>query len=198
MPAFFNGVFGHKPSPAVVPNDGQHPLAQNEARRYCTTGPICRYAKDLWPLLHVLKDQDVDLGDLASVDLSRLRVLSIAGHPGNLLCQSVTKDMEDAQTRVLHHLLENVGMTEIVPPREVLEALTRSFDIWSAMVNAAADPTFTCAGARAHRRRRSTPPPFTAAAASCCSTGATSTWSRTLATGSWAARATPCPRSSSR
>ena len=42
MPAFFNGVFGHKPSPAIVPNDGQVPLAQGEAARYCTTGPICR------------------------------------------------------------------------------------------------------------------------------------------------------------
>ena len=28
MPAFFNGVFGHKCSPGLVPNDGQYPAAQ--------------------------------------------------------------------------------------------------------------------------------------------------------------------------
>jgi fatty acid amide hydrolase 2 len=45
MPAFFNGIFGHKPSPAIIPNEGQVPLAQGEAARYCTTGPLCRCAR---------------------------------------------------------------------------------------------------------------------------------------------------------
>jgi fatty acid amide hydrolase 2 len=33
LPAFFNGVFGHKPTPGLVPNDGQFPLATGGAAR---------------------------------------------------------------------------------------------------------------------------------------------------------------------
>lgn len=43
MPAFFNGVFGHKPSKGVVNNDGQHPSPySDEQSGMLSTGPICR------------------------------------------------------------------------------------------------------------------------------------------------------------
>jgi len=75
--------------------------------------------------------------------LSKLRVLSIAGHPGVLIGQSVTPEIEDAQTKVLHHLVEVVGMKQIAPSKQLLEGLTQAFDVWSAMLNAAADTPFT-------------------------------------------------------
>ena len=39
MPAFFNGVFGHKPTGGLVPNTGQYPLAANDALRYLDDRP---------------------------------------------------------------------------------------------------------------------------------------------------------------
>lgn len=42
MPAAFNGIFGHKPTGGLVPGTGQHPMAQGEAARILTTGPLCR------------------------------------------------------------------------------------------------------------------------------------------------------------
>ncbi|MFW5740001.1 MAG: amidase, partial [Myxococcota bacterium] len=54
MPAFFNGIFGHKPTGGLIPNTGQFPIAHNEARRYLTTGPLCRRAEDLYPLVQIL------------------------------------------------------------------------------------------------------------------------------------------------
>ena len=54
MPAFFNGVFGHKPSPGLVPSSGQHPPAYGRIWRYAVTGPICRRAEDIYPLMRVL------------------------------------------------------------------------------------------------------------------------------------------------
>src|SRR6185295_7028017 len=54
MPAFFNGVFGHKPTGGLVPNSGQFPCAENDALRYLATGPLARKAEDLMPLLRVL------------------------------------------------------------------------------------------------------------------------------------------------
>lgn len=43
MPAFFNGVFGHKPSRDAVSNLGQHPAPYcDEQKNMLGTGPICR------------------------------------------------------------------------------------------------------------------------------------------------------------
>ena len=55
LPAFFCGVFGHKPSGGLVPNDGQRPLPTSAAgQRALSTGPLARRAEDLWPLLCIL------------------------------------------------------------------------------------------------------------------------------------------------
>ncbi|MEO7092697.1 MAG: amidase, partial [Polyangiales bacterium] len=58
MPAFFNGVFGHKPTGGLVPSTGQFPVAANEALRYLTSGPLARRAEDLMPLLRILAGPD--------------------------------------------------------------------------------------------------------------------------------------------
>jgi fatty acid amide hydrolase 2 len=47
MPAFFNGVYGHKPSSNFISNKTQHPPADGLRDDLLGTGPICRYASDL-------------------------------------------------------------------------------------------------------------------------------------------------------
>ena len=55
LPAFFNGVFGLKPSPGVVPSTGQFPTTHTEiAAQMLTIGPIVRRAEDIWPMLKVI------------------------------------------------------------------------------------------------------------------------------------------------
>ena len=54
LPAFFNGIFGHKPSAGMVPNAGHYPPALDEADRIVRTGPLARRAEDLMPVLRVL------------------------------------------------------------------------------------------------------------------------------------------------
>ena len=59
MPAFFNGVFGLKPSPGLVPSTGQFPGDQTEiAAMMLTIGPIARRAEDLYPMLRVIAGPD--------------------------------------------------------------------------------------------------------------------------------------------
>ncbi|KQK78985.1 fatty-acid amide hydrolase 2-like protein [Amazona aestiva] len=60
MPAFFNGIFGHKPTTGVVPNDGQFPNAQGVRTSFLCTGPMCRYAEDLELMLRVMAGPSVD------------------------------------------------------------------------------------------------------------------------------------------
>ena len=84
LPAFFNGVFGLKPSPGVVPSTGQFPTTHTEiAAHMLTIGPIVRRAEDIWPMLEVIAGQDgidpymrdVPLGDPADVSIAGLKVL---------------------------------------------------------------------------------------------------------------------------
>ena len=53
MPAFYNGIFGHKPSRYTAPIEGMYP-GGSEKIRYVATGPMCRYARDLLPMLKVM------------------------------------------------------------------------------------------------------------------------------------------------
>lgn len=55
IPAMFNGVFGHKPTSGVISLVGHHPDAcGTRLEEYLTIGPICRYARDLPTVLHVM------------------------------------------------------------------------------------------------------------------------------------------------
>jgi fatty acid amide hydrolase 2 len=141
-PAFFNGVFGHKPSPRLVPNTGQHPLAENDARWFLTTGPLARRAGDLMPLLSVLAGPDgidpvctdAPLGDPESVSLSGRTLLFVEDN-GVL---PVRDDLRAAQERAAR-ALERRGMrVKTAKPR----ALAKQFDIWSAMMGLATDTPF--------------------------------------------------------
>ena len=84
IPAFFCGVFGHKPSNGLVPHTGSYPVPHGESKRLLGFGPLARRAEDLMPVLRILSGPDgadplvtgdPQLGDPASVSLEGLRVL---------------------------------------------------------------------------------------------------------------------------
>jgi len=58
MPAFFNGIFGHKPTAGLIPNTGHYPKEEEGISGISTTGPLCRCAEDLMPLLKILAGPD--------------------------------------------------------------------------------------------------------------------------------------------
>jgi fatty acid amide hydrolase 2 len=142
MPAFFNGVFGHKPTGGLVPGSGQFPNASGDAVRYVTTGPICRRAEDLMPLLRVLAGPDgVDpgcidfpLGDPASVSLEGLEVLSIEGNG----IMAPEEPLVSAQRRAAKALEKRGARVRVGR----IEDLRHSLDVWSSMLAAAEGPSF--------------------------------------------------------
>lgn len=142
MPAFFNGVFGHKPSSRLVPNVGQYPIAENAANLFLSTGPICRRAEDLMPLLRIMSGSsnrdktcvDLKLGRPGDVRVKELKVVSIADN-GRI---SVDDELKDAQARALRSF-EDAG-AEVQEIR--LNGLRQSLGIWSAMMSEAADTAY--------------------------------------------------------
>ncbi len=84
IPAFYCGVFGHKPSNGLVPHTGSFPVAHGATSQLLSAGPLSRRSEDLMPLLRILSGPDgadplvrdePHLGDPASVSLDGLRVL---------------------------------------------------------------------------------------------------------------------------
>jgi len=142
MPAFFNGVFGHKPTGGLVPGTGQYPIAVGDALRYLSTGPIARRAEDLMPLLRVLAGPDgqdqacthCELSDPATVELRGLTVLDV--RDANVV--PVSDELIAAQERAALALARRGA--KVVPTR--IEALRHAIQIWSAMLEAAGGPTF--------------------------------------------------------
>ena len=53
LPAFFNGVFGHKPTGALVPHTGHYPFPNERGSSLLGCGPLARRAEDLMPFLRV-------------------------------------------------------------------------------------------------------------------------------------------------
>ncbi|HEY2743745.1 MAG TPA: amidase [Polyangia bacterium] len=143
MPAFFNGVFGHKPTGGLVPGSGQYPRARGEAARIVATGPLCRRAEDLWPLLGILAGPDGDdeaatpmtLGDPAAVRVDRLTVIDVEDNGMN----PVHPELRAAQARVAAALAAAGARIR----RVRFGALRRSFEIWSATLAAADEQTFS-------------------------------------------------------
>jgi len=60
MPAFFNGIFGHKPTTGVVSNYEQQPVAEKVLQNFLVTGPMSRHCSDLLPMYKVLAGANVD------------------------------------------------------------------------------------------------------------------------------------------
>jgi fatty acid amide hydrolase 2 len=142
MPAFFNGVFGHKPTGGMVPATGQFPISHGAALRMLATGPICRRAEDLWPLLRILAGPDGEddgcvpfaLGDPDTVRIEGLRVLDVEDNG----CVRVSDDLRDAQRRAAEALARRGARVE----RARVPDLKWSLPIWSSLMALAGGPSF--------------------------------------------------------
>ncbi len=142
MPAFFNGVFGHKPTGGLVPGTGQYPLSQNDALRYLCTGPIARRAEDLMPLLRILAGPDgedaecrpIPLGDPGEVSIAELTVLDVRGNGA----VRVSDELQTAQAGAAEALARLGARVETTR----LPGLEHSLDLWSSMMHAAASTPY--------------------------------------------------------
>lgn len=61
VPALFNGIFGHKPTGGLLSVVNHFPFSTDECfSTYLVVGPMCRYAKDLPTLLHIMAGKKAD------------------------------------------------------------------------------------------------------------------------------------------
>ncbi|XP_014288802.1 fatty-acid amide hydrolase 2 isoform X2 [Halyomorpha halys] len=93
IPAFFCGVFGHKPTPGYVPNEGHIPTSTDSMwNYYFTLGPLTRYAEDLPLMLENMITEKSKVGKLRldeKVDVSKLKIYYMYGEGPDSVLQRV-------------------------------------------------------------------------------------------------------------
>jgi len=128
IPALFNGVFGLKPSPGLVPNTGQFPATTTEVAAYMLTiGPIVRRAEDLMAMLRVIAGPDgVDpyareapIGDPDDVSIADTRIL--LSEDSSYI--PVSRELREARLRAAEALESAGAKVEIVSLRSMRRAL---------------------------------------------------------------------------
>jgi fatty acid amide hydrolase 2 len=135
LPAFFNGIFGLKPSPGLVPSTGQFPVTETEtAAMMLTIGPMTRRAEDLMPMLRVIAGPDgVDpyalpmaIGDPADVPIAGMKVL-LSEDTSYI---KVSRELRAARTRAAE-ALEAAGATVEVTQ---LKSMRRALELYLAVL----------------------------------------------------------------
>lgn len=112
MPAFFNGVFGHKPTRGIVPNKGQFPIPfTQEQNSFLGIGPIVRYAEDLKPILRVISGENADSLRLEEkIDLSQVKFYYQENDGGGRFVSDVDDDIRNGIRRVVNYLRQEIGV----------------------------------------------------------------------------------------
>ncbi|KAM7377194.1 hypothetical protein PAMA_013802 [Pampus argenteus] len=133
MPCFFNGIFGHKTTPGVVSNENQYPSSSGRQNDYLSTGPMCRYAEDLLPMLKVMAGPKAEALSLnAKVDLKKLRFFTVPHDGGSLLTYPVSKELMQIQREVVQRLEADLG----VKVQELrIPELKDGFQIWDTYMS---------------------------------------------------------------
>ncbi|KAM8952840.1 fatty-acid amide hydrolase 2 [Pelodytes ibericus] len=133
MPAFFNGIYGHKPTTGIVPNEGQFPDAHGCRCDFLCTGPMCRYAGDLTFVLKIMAGKNAERLSLdKEVSLPKLRFFSMDNDGGGMFVTAMDTELVQAQRKLVDYLEADLGVS--VQPVSI-HNLRYSFQIWSAMMS---------------------------------------------------------------
>lgn len=129
MPAFFNGIFGHKPTMGITSNEGQKPALSEGLQEYLVTGPLCRYACDLIPVYRVLAGPNINKLKLDKpVDLKTLKVYYMEDDGGFPLISRVNPELRKAQRKVIVYLQRAYG---IKSEKVHFPTMVRAIEMWA-------------------------------------------------------------------
>ncbi|XP_062040009.1 fatty-acid amide hydrolase 2 isoform X2 [Lepus europaeus] len=121
-------------SSGVVPNKGQFPVAGGAQEWFQCTGPMCRYAEDLTPMLRVMAGPGIKKLKLdAKVYVKDLKFYWMEHDGGSFLISKVDQDLIQAQKKVVAHLEGVLGASV---QHVKLKQMKYSFQLWITMMSA--------------------------------------------------------------
>lgn len=113
VPCQFNGIFGHKPTGAMVSVNGHYPSTTDEKfPYYLVLGPMTRYAEDLRLMLKVMSGENRHVLDLNSkVNIGDLNIFYMEELGNKIYDVPVQNDIKLAIRKCATHLEQNCGAT---------------------------------------------------------------------------------------
>ncbi|KAK1120224.1 hypothetical protein K0M31_012591 [Melipona bicolor] len=109
MPAFFNGVFGFKPTAGLTPLKGIGLRKEDYPNSMAEAGPICKKAEDLISILKIIIGEKASLLNLdAEVDIRCLNIF-YQESSGDIRTSSVNWEMRTALLKAVQHFKEITG-----------------------------------------------------------------------------------------
>lgn len=152
IPAFYNGVFGHKPSGGAISNQGTTPdVGIGNVMNYCQLGPMSKHAEDLWPLLNALiipdnriLHQAYNKNAILEVDISQLNIYHTKkslGHPWllSVLHPEISSAIDDILDFFSKQSISAHSFDDEIPE---IFALLNAFQIWSSCMHVAKKQAF--------------------------------------------------------
>lgn len=144
IPSAFCGIFGHKPSSGIIPLTGHFPLSKEELRvlpatKYPMTsvGPMARSAKDLLPLVNILKGPDGIDPQCLPVDFEgkAQKPKKIFYIPSPLIhgASKTQTEVSDQILKSVQYFKEIGYQTEELPKDFFLKALECWFNVFETM-----------------------------------------------------------------
>ncbi|EFX90254.1 hypothetical protein DAPPUDRAFT_205366 [Daphnia pulex] len=140
MPAFFNGIFGHKPTREIVSNYEQQPVAEKVLQTFLVTGPMSRYCCDLLPMFRILAADNIDKLKLdEKVSVSKLRYFYMESFGNIPLLSRVHPDLKDAQLKVVRHFQQayNIPVSKVE-----MSKFYHAMEIWFVKMSTGGNPPF--------------------------------------------------------
>lgn len=141
IPAYFNGVFGHKPSRDIVPIKGQFPMPLNrDQETFLGLGPICRRAEDLLPILKVIVQKNVtDLQLDKEVNLKDIKFYYQESDMGGKYITPVKPEIKNLFKKISLHLDK---AHKIKMQKTQLKRFSKGIPMWLVCMSNANGPTF--------------------------------------------------------
>ncbi|KAI4457697.1 fatty-acid amide hydrolase [Holotrichia oblita] len=110
IPALFNGIFGHKPTPKVISIEGNYPVCPDKQfADFLVLGPLTRYAEDLKLMMKVMCENPNELSLDKKVDLDKLKIFWMYKAEKSMVLPSVDQDIKTIINKCLDHLKMKYG-----------------------------------------------------------------------------------------
>ncbi|XP_039314587.1 fatty-acid amide hydrolase 2-like isoform X2 [Solenopsis invicta] len=128
LPAFLNGVFGHKSTPGVVSTNGHFPYTDDAfLQMILTIGPMTKYAEDLSLLMKVMTSKcNRDLRLDVPVDLKQIKIYYREGLDRSFGILSTPPKIENCVQQAANHFVRYdipVQKNQERPTAEMMKAL---------------------------------------------------------------------------
>ncbi|KAK5641912.1 hypothetical protein RI129_010459 [Pyrocoelia pectoralis] len=141
IPAFFNGIFGHKPSAEVVPITGQYPPAvSDKQKRMLAVGPMCRHATDMLPILKtILHKSAIDKLKLnEKVDIKDIKIYYQDSDTNSVMVSRISPDIKNLFHKIHLHFHK---IHEIEPQKVTMTRFQNGVAMWMAGMHTGDGPT---------------------------------------------------------